>query len=261
VLAERYPKEGSSKLAKEFSVPGWFIRDIAKYRGLHLINRSQVYSDLAMERSNVQHHFFHSWTQEMSYVLGYIWADGALRNNGVGFVCVEDDVEILEFVKKVTKSSGKIYDIAPRKITNGNFCRPGKGFMLYSRKIVERLNELGVFKNKTYLDLSCPDIPDDMFSHFLRGLFDGDGCVSKHSRNGLSVDFTGSHKFIAEIRNRLISRLCVFPCKANVRGNVSSVRWCSKSDVEKIYCFMYNDAEFFLKRKQRKFRYEVKSSV
>ena len=75
-------------------------------------------------------------------------------------------------------------------------------------KMSDRLRELGITKNKS-LDVIFPDIPSKFLSHFIRGVFDGDGSVFFEPRSKMSplrVSFTsGSKTFITTLEHNLHS--------------------------------------------------------
>lgn len=53
--------------------------------------------------------------------------------------------------------------------------------------------QIGVNFRKTF-DLKMPNIPDEMIRHFIRGYFDGDGCICKYLIKG-----TDNYRFTFEI--------------------------------------------------------------
>lgn len=50
----------------------------------------------------------------------------------------------------------------------------------------EDLDKLGIRPNKS-LDCIFPSLCEDLMSHFIRGLFDGDGCVWNGKRKVMTV--------------------------------------------------------------------------
>ena len=71
-----------------------------------------------------------------------------------------------------------------------------------SAKICSDLMKLGVYPRKTFNEI-FPDIPSELNSHFIRGVFVGDGSVflSNTSRNKkiLCASFSGSHQFLIQL--------------------------------------------------------------
>src|SRR3989344_2065110 len=127
--------------------------------------------------------FFKTWTPEMAYVLGFIYADGNImdsvisRTQYVSFDSV--DREIIEKIK-IALSSNHTIQIKPEKLVthpNGTY-KSKRGFRLRigSREIFSDLLKLGLVPRKSLVTEFPEDIPVDCLGHFMRGYFDGDGC-------------------------------------------------------------------------------------
>lgn len=151
----------------------------------------------------VNENFFKKWSQEMAYVLGFIFADGSLEDayylRGQYLRIHNTDYELVNKIKKALKSEHKIT------------CLPAFGnrkmrFMLRigSHVIFKDLGKFNLHPNKS-LDLDLPGIPKKYFSSFLRGYFDGDGCVHiERPKNILKVIFTsGCKNFLLELSSMI----------------------------------------------------------
>ncbi len=165
--------------------------------------------------------FFKKWSDKMAYVLGFLYADGDIedtrkssRTQYISFASV--DKEILESIKKALGSEHKITYRSPRAVTykNGKTYESSGIYCLRigSKKMFDDLLKLGLTPRKS-LTIKFPDnIPDDYFGHFVRGYFDGDGCVTikkgkgKYGQpilKGIAIIFTsGSKLFLEGLRNR-----------------------------------------------------------
>jgi hypothetical protein len=106
-----------------------------------------------------------------------------------------------------------------------------------------------------------PNIPDNLQNHFMRGVFDGDGCISlrtdkrDNSKRGQVNICSGSYDFIKEYYDRLVE-YCNLSGKNKIRcpkGTYYVVDWGGLSDVENIYKFLYKDSTIFLSRKKETF--------
>lgn len=47
-----------------------------------------------------------------------------------------------------------------------------------SAELCNSLVNLGIGYNKSHFDLHIPNIPEHLIKHFIRGYFDGDGCIT-----------------------------------------------------------------------------------
>ena len=119
-------------------------------------------------------------TEENAYILGFFYADGTnceLNDSliGISFTQLEQDVDILEKIKSAMDADYNFYKcIQP---TND---KVKYKFSINSQKLSKRLSELGAPPRKSLI-LKFPnkDIfkSEDLIRHFIRGYFDGDGCI------------------------------------------------------------------------------------
>ena len=121
-------------------------------------------------------HYFKTWSIEMAYVLGLLAADGhvTVTKRGQHIVVInlkESDRELIDRIKQFLAYPGPIH-LQPK--SNGE---TQAVLRMTSKEMVNDLKSLGLHQNKTY-DLKWPEaIPEDLVAHFVRGYFDGDGCV------------------------------------------------------------------------------------
>src|SRR3989344_5923597 len=119
--------------------------------------------------------FFRIWSSEMAYVLGFFVADGNMIRNkrGAYFISIEiTDKDILEKMKKAIGSTHKI-SIRKNQFPEKDSYR----LQIGSKAMFNDLLKLGITPNKSKT-IDLPEIPKNYFSDFLRGYFDGDGCIS-----------------------------------------------------------------------------------
>ena len=137
-----------------------------------------------------------------------------------------------------------------------------------SKKIYAKLTELGFTPNKSLI-LQYPPIPDEYICHFLRGYFDGDGCVSfgyydRKGRKDKQKVFTirlrcGSKQFLEELRKELSEKIKTNSGKLYFHSRAYELVYNSR-DVIKLYSFIYpTDNVPYLKRKRDILREGIKS--
>lgn len=119
-------------------------------------------------------------TEEKAYMLGYYFADGtcSIKEKKITMSQTKSDKYIIELFKKISPHA-KITEIkeSVNKKT-GYISKPMLSITIYSKHIVETLENYGIGHNKTYesnTDFSF--IPENLMIHFIRGYFDGDGTV------------------------------------------------------------------------------------
>lgn len=202
--------------------------------------------------------FFKIWSSDMAYVLGFIAADGCLMRNKRGAYFLEiqsTDKDIVYEIRKALKSNLRVGEYQSK---NKNYNKKYR-LQIGSKIIFEDLIKLGITPRKSKT-IALPKIPNNYFSHFMRGYFDGDGCVNvcayyKQGRKKLSkiisCGFTsGSKKILLEIKNKLLEVKIV---KGGSLYYHDAYRLnFSIQDSLKIYHFMYNKLRnnLYLKRKK-----------
>jgi hypothetical protein len=214
-------------------------------------------------RRQLNQDFFKKWSPEMAYVLGYFAADGSMIRNKRGGCYIEFTTIDKCLLESLIRATNAHQHIAVRK-------RKGRGkkwktqyrIQIGSRKWFEDLGALGFTRAKSSV-LRFPKAPTDFFGDFVRGYFDGDGCVyfgkqwsTWHRKQvwSFTTRFTsGTKKFLVELQKRLKSY--------NVQGgyiyskNRGHELVFSRHDSVALYEIMYNTANtsnLFLPRKRVK---------
>jgi intein-encoded DNA endonuclease-like protein len=205
--------------------------------------------------------FFKKWTPEMAYILGFFTADGNMIKNkrGAYFISLEiTDKEILESIRDTIGSNHRI-GVRKKKFPWKDAYR----LQIGSKIMFNDLLKLGLTPNKSKT-IDLPIVPDKHFSDFVRGYFDGDGCVTichyvRRDRNNKKCEKILSG-FISGSKNFLESLHLKLKTFANITGgcfyeNKGYRLSFSSEDTRKLYNFMYNDKNgLFLIRKKEKFK-------
>ena len=151
----------------------------------------------------------------MSYVLGYIVADGNIgvrkkaKYNPLILNITSRDKRHLDRIKKVLNSKHKI-----SKKPSGNSEKTAYQIQISNPNITNDLTKLGILPRKTY-NLNFIKIPKKFFSDFVRGFFDGDGTVYIYRVNRTSqikASFGNpTPSFFTEFCRELCKRLIIPP--------------------------------------------------
>ncbi len=182
-----------------------------------------------------QHYFKNINNKNKSYILGLIVSDGYIDEKWNKLNFTSKDIELVNLLKKELKSEHKLgtYDIFDKR-TNKTYTR--HSIQISSKTIVNNLNKLGVFGNKSFTS-ELPEIPIEFMWHFIRGLFDGDGTIyqNKNIKSGrLRFGIIGSEKLLESInvffKNNDINDVNIRQTKhGNENGNLVKLD-CSKSN-------------------------------
>ena len=191
-------------------------------------------------------------TEAKAYYLGLFLTDGNVckvkRNTEQYLIQISlkaDDKEIIEKFKEEIHSSNKV-----RIYQNGkrNECL----FGISSTKMAHDLMDKGIFPQKTFDTELNYNIPQELFRHYIRGIFDGDGTVFV-SKDKLRFGFYGTHKLVSQVQDWLNEQIDISMNKVFDKPTVSFVVYQKKNDVLNFYNLIYQDANFYLKRKKEKF--------
>jgi DNA-binding transcriptional regulator WhiA len=192
---------------------------------------------------------------EKAYVLGWFYSDGNVTEQGrFRIELAETDGYILKWIKKQLKYTGPLYNKPAR---NGS--KPQVSLCINRKRVADKLIALGCSPRKAHI-VEFPTeeiVPRQFLSHFLRGMFDGDGSVGwrESRKNKLqSLNYTGSKPFITALGDFLTSlgvnhKIYDRPDKDSLCLFVMH-----RPSMAKLIDFLYRDSEHIpcLKRKQEK---------
>lgn len=215
---------------------------------------------------SLNHHFFKVWTPAMAYVLGYFAADGSmlLNNRGAHFIEFTSVDRVL--IDIVQESAGSNHSVSVRN--RGGNSQKAYRLQVGSKSWFEDLASLGFEQNKS-LTMRFPSIPEAYLGSFVRGYFDGDGCVyfGTHfakDRNANRYIFTtrftsGSLTFLEELHASLKGQILKGGhISAKSKGGYDLVF--SWYDSLALYRLMYHTgkvAGLFLPRKREKLEHAI----
>jgi hypothetical protein len=190
-------------------------------------------------------------TEQKAYWLGFIAADGCVDRKELRLHLSERDVEHMKEFKSAILSTHPIHYTANKSVT----------FIIGNKKIVKDLNSVGIAHRKTFT-LEYPSISKRLNRHFIRGVFDGDGCITnvknRHSKRW-SI-YTASAKFKDQLINVIEHETGVTPSVyAQHKGHHIMVN--TKAGIQTLEKYLYNGATTYLKRKREKFLFQKNSTA
>lgn len=212
---------------------------------------------------SVDETFFNSWNRRMAYVLGYIFADGNIGDYPyMRAKYLKIDSTDLITIQNLASWLGSKHTIFKRKSSWKN----GKdiyGFRIGSQQIFEALWKRGVRPKKS-LTMVFPKIPKHYLLDFVRGYFDGDGCVHLEKvirQSGivrprkLNIIFTsGSSQFLQQLAVLLTKHIGIRTVKVIRASTAFQLRYGTKDSMI-LYNELYKDCKKgdYLERKHEIF--------
>jgi hypothetical protein len=193
-------------------------------------------------------------SEDKAYFLGFIFADGSIINDVNKFryqVTLKlhiKDKHILESFIESINGEMLLWKHNQRDIVEVKFS---------GKKMVNDLINLGVIQNKTFT-LQYPTINESLERHFLRGYFDGDGCIRisydkrDNTKRGDLRIVSGSLDMLNKINERMniLFGVNINKLYGPKNKNFKYIGWAGMSDIEKIYHAFYDDSALFLNRKK-----------
>ena len=210
-------------------------------------------------------------TEEKAYWLGFIYADGYVyyseekRNYELG---IELQIGDINHLRKFNKSINGNLEV---KITEKYDKRYEKTYRhctirLHDKKLVEDLNKNGVVQNKSYI-IKFPNLRNDLIVPFIRGFFDGDGCLQLNKqRQCHRFDFAcASIDFVNKLRDILYNNY-------NINSYITQDKNIYRLNIRGLtnaYLFgklLYDNSTIYLDRKYNKFyniveEYNIKNRI
>jgi hypothetical protein len=122
-----------------------------------------------------ENYFTHIDSPEKAYWLGFLFADGYNTDDEIVIELAKKDITHLVKFKKTIKAT-QLISTRSKYDKNQLNTKEFASIRISSREMCKILSIHGMIKNKTYT-LKYPDINSEYDRHFIRGFFDGDGCI------------------------------------------------------------------------------------
>jgi len=250
-VASKYIGGSSSiKLGKEYNVSSFNIQSILKRENIKrrsATENSRIYS--------LDENFFDLIdTEEKAYFLGFLYADGnvSVKDNSIRLQLKENDRDTLERLNKIIKSNRPLF-------YNDNMC----SLNISSKHMKESVMKWGLVPQKTFILAFPENLDSNLYSHFIRGYFDGDGSLSHNTVNDTyCFSLAGTEKFLLRVQEVLMKECELMKTLLSPVGNIHVLNYGGSYQVLRIKDFIYKDATVYLQRKKDVFdRVVVKENI
>jgi tRNA1(Val) A37 N6-methylase TrmN6 len=241
-IVDRYMAgDSSEKIASDFGLNGTTVCRILKRRNIQLRSISQRHRKINLKES-ILDNIDREWK---AYFLGFMYADGNVSSsrNAFSITLHNKDVDILK------RFSDFFYG------EDRTVCRkePYVNLAVYSAKLKNKLVSYGCVPNKTFKTV-MPVLKQDLIRHFIRGLYDGDGCIST-ANNRVRVVLTGYSEFLNEVSDTILeNNQNIQPTIRLIKTNVSDLTIGRQSDCVDFLNWIYQDSTIYLGRKYESYQ-------
>lgn len=244
-----------TQLAKRENIGRWTLTDRFKKLGVVIINKQNI--------SKFNEHIFDCIdTEEKAYWLGFLFADGYICN-----VTEESKKRYLLEISLAICDVNHLYKFAtflqhknPHiTISDTNYGGKRCRFNVANKHLWETLKSYGCVPNKSLI-LKFPEITifksPELIRHFMRGYFDGDGCISRSINKTtvvLRMELIGTIDFLKQWDTFAVVKGVYSHDKRHSENTFSL--WYHKEDTTKILNFLYNNCNIYLDRKYKLYQF------
>lgn len=189
-------------------------------------------------------------SNEKAYFLGFIYADGHIniKRNSLKIDLSSKDSHILQSFSDILYGNNYVK----------TYTRNDKNYaylQVVSKQIVSDLKNSGLKQQKT-CDLQFPNIEEKYWSHFMRGLIDGDGCIYPQKPLINLICTKDIARFVidnifSKFKFRSSEKICQL---SDGVSEISSIRLQGISQSKIFLDWLYQDSTIHLHRKYEKYQ-------
>jgi hypothetical protein len=193
-------------------------------------------------------------SEEKAYFLGLLYADGCNTGKGISISLQDQDKYILELFNKSIDSNRVIKFQKRYKESYKDI----NILYIHSPILCNKLEVLGCIKKKSLI-LNFPtlqQVPRKFVRHFIRGYFDGDGCISILYKDNkirhISVFMCGTLDMMNGIQNFLTKEMKI-KFRISKHSSIFKIISSHPERAAALYNLLYKNSSICLTRKKNKF--------
>lgn len=255
-------KRGQMACAKNAGVSLRTVKKFLEECDIHIRNFSEAAAISNMNRRtySINEDYFNEESHNMAYILGFLAADGSVSKKDneikIGLSAVDkyflqqiaNELNSNRLVKEYTNSSGY------------NCCE----WHFSSKKIKDKLAEYNIVPTKTFSFKFPEKLNKKYWIDFIRGYFDGDGCISTAGKNAIRWQVCSATKDILQhiidffYEEYGIPKVCIYE-----RKGLNTIYYIQYSSVptREIYKHLYTKDSLYLPRKKEKYEQILKRNL
>lgn len=214
--------------------------------------------------ANVKFEFFEQMTPQLAWFLGAVCSDGSIGFN-YGPNKITCSFSLASIDKDFVEKLGALVGLSPSKSISSTYSKPMWTLRCSNKHFVNHLEGFGIHSNKSST-VSIPEaIPPELIRHFIRGYFEGDGCVCVNQNGRVRFSLSSkSRELIMGVAEVLHEQAGIGICgKRYSRSHVNppncpcltvyvvreqrsdlimyKIGTSALSMIEKLYCYLYED--------------------
>lgn len=248
-LIQLYEKYNSAyKIAEELNCNEKTVYRWMQKFGIVAADRTQ-----GARKHKCNHNYFSTIdSAEKAYWLGFIMADGCVyKGDSKGSYRVQ--INLCKWDKYVLEAFNEAIESDYQIVDKMNGYVPVTELKVNSTKLCHDLMNHGVVPRKS-LVCRMPDINKEFQSHFFRGYFDGDGCITGRERRWKACIASGSIEMLEDLQKILEENNIDFAIyEGDVNSNRYSLETTKHQTLQQFKDFLYIDAKFYMLRKKEKY--------
>ena len=232
------------QLARELVMPRLAIYQILRKHGIPRRKAGKAYRKYPLDTS----YFNQIHTVEKAYWLGFLYADGNLRQDEKWGFKVELELGIGD-LKHLEKFRESLKTTLPIRYKPKGTC----ALEIRSKEMYTNLVKHGLTPRKS-LTLKPPEnLPSHLISHFIRGYLDGDGSISfDPTCMQWYIRFNGTYEMVFWIRKQLMEAVHLGSNKLMPSKSIFQLTYKGNLQIPRLLQWLYKDATVCLNRKNER---------
>lgn len=191
-------------------------------------------------------------TEEKAYWLGFIAADGCVYQMSKTAYRLQINLSLtdIDHLQKFNECIESDYIITTKKVKNSDTCT----LKIACKQLTDDLIKYGITPKKSLI-IQMPTLKEELYRHFIRGYFDGDGCITynfDYTYPKMTFSIVGGEPMLLSINEKMNQDLSIYACNHSPALTMSTAK---KDKVINIYHYLYDDCTIYLNRKKEKFDY------
>jgi len=246
ILTKKQEGLNNTQISKLLGVSNTLVNNFFKERGQSKKRNSWKEKNL---------NFFEEINSpESAYYLGWLASDGFVqtKTSTVGITLQARDKDVLE------KLSSFIYKEKPLlfKKRQKPHWQDTYSLLIYGKKFCYDLKKFGIIDRKSFSIGISELIPKEFLKFFIRGFFEGDGCIYFSAKKNCCCFYTASDQMASDLKKILYSEIKLITKEYinKKKPNFHTITVQGKSNCFLFLNWLYSDLnELFLKRKYERY--------